>query len=201
MTSNKRLTLKRAIDYWEPTTVANCLRHGSFPGGDWAWYHLFLDNVKILLIIAHAWNWVVNGRHLGNGLPQKGRTGQGLYKSLLWVRDNELTATINFLDAGQCWLEAVPVLKNVPRGKLTKTTSSVVFAFLTIMLCQHGSTMKCTVQGCGERWGTFLRGPTFMAQGKLKKKITWYNRILTFIPCQQVQTKMHFSGAGRVTRR
>ena len=36
------------------------------------------------------------------------------------------------------------MLKNILRGKMTTTTSSVVFAVLTIMLCQQGSTMKCT---------------------------------------------------------
>lgn len=63
------------------------------------------------------------------------------------------------------------MLKNLLRDELTKTTSAIVFAFLTIMLCQHGSTMKCTVQGCGERWETFLRGPFFMTQGKLRRTI------------------------------
>ena len=108
---------------------------------------------------------------------QKGRTGQGLYKSLLWMRDNVLTATINILDAGQCWLGSVTVLKNILRGKLSKTTSSVVFAFLTIMLCEHGSTMKWTVQGCREFWGTFMRGHTIMAQGKLKRgyHLIWWH--------------------------
>ena len=80
---------------------------------------------------------------------------------------------------------------------MPKTTSSVVFAFLTIMLCQHGSTMKCTVQGCGERWETFLRGHVIMAQGKLRKKISF--EIIASSPSYLVnkfKQKCSFQGQG-----
>ena len=70
---------------------------------------------------------------------------------------------------GSC---ACAEVKNALRGKLPKTTSSVVFAFLAIMLCQHGSTMKCTgVWRAMAIWETFLRGPFVMTQGKLRKTI------------------------------